>query len=98
MKNITVSVDDETYHRARVLAAQKKTSVSSLVKGFLASLAKEESEFDRLQREEHELRASLRARGGAFSAADRLTRDQVHDRDALRRHEHPALSVLSFAP
>ena len=91
MKNITVSVGDDTYHRARVLAAQKRTSVSSLVKRFLASLAEEESDFDRLQREERELRASLKSRGGTFSAADRLTRDQVHDRDALRRHEHPAL-------
>jgi len=91
VKNITVSVDERTYHRARVFAAQKNTSVSALVKYFLSTLVEEESEFDRLKRREHELRASLRGRGAAFSAADRLSRDQVHDRDALRRHEHPSL-------
>ena len=89
MKNITVSVDDDLYHRARVKAAEKKTSLSALVKRFLTSLVDEESEFARLEREEQELRASLKARGVIFSAGDRLTRDELHDRDALRRHEHP---------
>jgi SMC interacting uncharacterized protein involved in chromosome segregation len=89
MKNITVSVDDDLYHRARVKAAEKKTSVTALVKRFLTSIVEEESEFDRLKREEQELRASLKARGVIFSAGDRLTRDELHDRDALRRHEHP---------
>ena len=32
MKNITVSVDDETYRRARVRAAEQGTSVSRVVK------------------------------------------------------------------
>lgn len=91
MKNITVSVDDHLYYRAKVKAAEKKTSVTALVKRFLVSIVEEESEFQRLQREEQELRASLGARGVIFSAADRLTRDHVHDRDALRRHEHPPL-------
>ena len=66
MKNITVSVEEELYHRARLKAAQKKTSVSALVKGFLASIVEEESEFDRLAREERELRASLKARAPPF--------------------------------
>ncbi len=84
MKNITVSVDDAVYHRARVVAAQKQTSVSALVKSFLASVVEEESEFDRLKRQEQELRATLKARGSRFSASDRLTRDRTHDRNALR--------------
>jgi len=36
MKNITVSVDDETYRRARIKAAERETSLSALVKQFLA--------------------------------------------------------------
>jgi hypothetical protein len=32
MKNIAVSVDDETYRRARVKAAEMDTSVSALVR------------------------------------------------------------------
>jgi hypothetical protein len=84
VKNITVSVDDDTYHRARVFAAEKKTSLSALVKYFLFTLTEGESDFDRLLRQENELRASLKARGLAFRAGDRLNRDQVHDRNALR--------------
>ncbi len=38
MKNLTVSVDDETYRRARIVAAQRDISVSALVREFLAGL------------------------------------------------------------
>lgn len=41
MKNITVKIDDETYRRARVLAAERETSVSALVREFLESLSAE---------------------------------------------------------
>jgi hypothetical protein len=46
MKSSTVSVDEKLYHCVRAVAAQRKTSVSALVKCFLASVAGEESEFD----------------------------------------------------
>ena len=36
--NITVAVDRETYHRARVWAALHQTSVSALVTRFLTNL------------------------------------------------------------
>ena len=39
MKNLTVSVDEETYKRARIVAAQKGTSVSALVSDYLTGLA-----------------------------------------------------------
>ena len=84
MKNITVAVEDEVYRRARVKAAEQGSSVSALVKGFLIQLTSEgESEFQRLQREEQELRTSLRASGSRFRAADRLSRDELHERDAI---------------
>lgn len=35
MKNITLKVDDDTYQRARVRAAQSGTSVSAMVREFL---------------------------------------------------------------
>lgn len=38
MKNITVSVDDALYHEARVVAAQRRKTVSALVREFLAGL------------------------------------------------------------
>jgi hypothetical protein len=76
MKNITVSVDDETYRRARVTAAEQDTSVSALVKRFLTKLASGGSEFDRLEREERELRARIRD----FDGGNRLSREDIHER------------------
>ena len=38
MRNITVSVDDGVYHRARVFAAKYDTSVSALVADILEKL------------------------------------------------------------
>lgn len=38
MKNITVSVDDELYRSARREAARRRTSVSALVREYLAGL------------------------------------------------------------
>lgn len=35
MKNITLKIDDEIYHKARVRAARKGTSVSAMVRDFL---------------------------------------------------------------
>lgn len=76
MKNITVSVDDETYRQARMKAAERDTSVSALVKRFLAELAANESDAGRLKREER----ALRERINTFRAADRLPREDVHGR------------------
>jgi phage shock protein A len=77
VKNITVSVDDQTYRRARLKAAERDTSVSALVKRFLTELAAEENTSERLKREERALRAQI----ASFRASDRLSRDAVHDRD-----------------
>ena len=76
VKNITVTVDDETYRRARMKAAERDTSVSALVKYFLVELAGGESNAERLKREER----ALRERISTFRAADRLTREDVHER------------------
>ena len=54
MKNITVSVDDETYRRARIKAAERDTSVSGMVREFLNRVAGEDSEFERRARQERE--------------------------------------------
>jgi phage shock protein A len=77
VKNITVSVDDETYRRARIKAAERDTSVSGLVKRFLTELAAGESNAEQLKRQER----ALRERIVAFRAGDRLSRDDVHRRD-----------------
>jgi predicted transcriptional regulator len=76
MRNITVSLDDETYRRARMIAAQRDTSVSALVKRFLHELGSGESEAERLKRQERTLRECITA----FRASDRLSREDVPDR------------------
>lgn len=78
MKNITVSLDDDTYRRARMIAAERDTSVSALVKGFIVQLGNGESEVERLERQERDLRERIRR----FRASDRLSRDDVHGRRA----------------
>jgi hypothetical protein len=46
MKNITVTVDEETYLKARVRAAEQGTSVSRIVKESLVSFAAEPTDAD----------------------------------------------------
>jgi hypothetical protein len=84
MKNITVSVDEEVYHRARVRAAELRTSVSALVCRFLKQTASVETENERLKRLEQETVGRIQARQVGFSAGNRLKRDELHDRHALR--------------
>ncbi len=80
MKNITVTVDEHVYRRARVRAAELDTSVSAVVRRFLEGFAGEQTEFERRKKLQNDTLASIRA----FRAGDRLTHEEAHDRDALR--------------
>ena len=80
MKNITVSLPDEIYRRARIRAAERDTSVSTLVREFLTELGEEESGWERRKRLQKKVLATIRS----FRAGDRLTRRQVYDCHALR--------------
>lgn len=80
MKNITVSVDEDTYRRARIKAAERGTSVSAAVRAFLVGYVGEETDFERRKRLQNETLASITH----FRAGDRLPREQAHDRRALR--------------
>jgi hypothetical protein len=76
VKNITVSVSDDVYRQARIRAAELGKSVSALVADFLRSLSERDAEFARLEAKQAQIQAEIRA----FSARDRLSRDQVHER------------------
>ncbi len=80
MRNITVSLPDDIYRRARIKAAERDTSVSALVREFLTSLGEEESDFERRRRLQAEVLASVKD----FRAGDRMTREEAHERDAVR--------------
>jgi hypothetical protein len=79
VKNLTVSVPDDVYRNARIAAAQRDTSVSALVVAFLEQLSGRMDTFARLEALQREVQAEI----VQFRAADRLGRDEVHDR-ALR--------------
>jgi len=64
------------YRNARIAAAQRDTSVSALVVAYLERLAGRMDEFARLEALQHEVQAEIIQ----FRAADRLSRDEVHDR------------------
>lgn len=87
MKNITVAVDDDTYRLARIRAAEEGTSVSALVRDYLTDL-NQTTDRDTLRQQMNEKRerlvADIIARGGGLRSADNLSRDELHDRDALR--------------
>lgn len=83
MKNVTVSLDDDTYRNARRRAAENDRSLSSVVREALQSYGAQESEFDRLARMEKELRAEMDARGEGF-AGQRMTREELYDPDRMR--------------
>lgn len=76
MKNITVSVDDETYRKARIRAAELDTSVSAMVREYLASVTRREDEFTRLERMEEAVRQRIKA----FDGGDRLSRDELYEK------------------
>ena len=95
MRNITVSVDEETYRQARVRAAEQDTSVSAIVRELLASYVEQsrsqatspdESALDRRRRPLAAVFEEMDARGTGIRMADNLSRDDLHDR-ALARAE-----------
>jgi plasmid stability protein len=79
VKNITVSLPEDIYRRARIRAAEQNTSVSAMVRQFLIEAGTAETDFERRRRLQDQVLAAL----PCFSARDRLTRDEVHQR-ALR--------------
>ena len=76
MKNITVTLDDETYRKARIRAAELDTSVSAIVRKYLTEFAESESRFERLKKQEEALLAKIEK----FTAEDLLPREALHDR------------------
>ncbi len=76
VKNLTVSLPDDVYRDARIIAAQRDTSVSALVVAYLQGLSDRMREFTRLEQQQREVQAEI----GQFRAGDRLSRDEVHDR------------------
>lgn len=77
MKNITFAVDDEVLDKARVIAAQRKTTVNALVREFLVDIATRDERRELARRELLEL---MRTSKGRLAADYSFDRDETHER------------------
>ncbi len=84
MKNITVSVDDETYRRARITAAERGRSVSAMVREYLASLGRPAG--DEAARQEAWQRLWEHVDTCQVKVGARPTRERTYDDRRLHRH------------
>lgn len=81
---------DDVYRRARILAAERNTSVSALVRDLLSQVG-EQDQAERRRDLLKETIDAIRKANPNFSATDLLSREELHNRDALRRLEHSDL-------
>ena len=96
MKNITVSVDEETHRMARIRAAELETSVSALVRGYLRRLVKGGPDIpghngvdmvpdvELRPRELDDVLADFDARGIGLRMSENLSREELYDRGRAR--------------
>lgn len=110
MRNITVSVDDDTYRRSRIRAAELDTSVSALVRSFLEGLVREpaggrgehgvaaETRLERRRRLLEEVVADFDARGVGLRMADNLSREELYERGRARAEAAEAAGKHGGSP
>ena len=91
MKVISVAVDDETHRLARIKAAQRGTSMSAMLRDYLLQILEEdgdrpleETEPERRARMLDEVMARFQAEGVGLDASERLSREELYDRNAAR--------------
>ena len=86
MKNITISIDEETHRLACLRAEEMDTSVAELVRQYLTDFAADakESERERRRRRMREVISKIRSNGGGLRMEDNLTREELYDRVAAR--------------
>ena len=85
MKNITISVDEETYRRADAMASRSGKSVSEMLGEYLKNLtAGYEDPPAGPEKTLSEVIEEIVARGGGIDPRDNLTREELHDRNAFR--------------
>jgi len=77
MKNITLAIEDEILDRARIVAAEKRTSINAMVREFLAEVGKRE---DRIAAARRELLHLMDTSEGRMAPGWRFDRDETHER------------------
>lgn len=80
MKNITISMPDDLARKVRVMAAEADTSMSQFLCRVVQERAEAQDDYERAMRSYlSRQRGGLQIKGGKLP-----TRDEIHDRDALR--------------
>lgn len=74
MKNVTISLDDDLYRRARILAAEEDTTVTAMLREFLEEKTRRKEEFQRLLKLQEELLATETG----LDPEQLLTRDEIY--------------------
>jgi hypothetical protein len=81
MKRIMVSLDDETYRRARMRASELGTSITTLARNYLLAFAGGQTDFERRRKLQERALASIES----FRGGSRLTRGRARpQRTSLR--------------
>lgn len=82
-RNLTIQLDEETIDKARVIAAERGTSVSGLVRQQLSELVEQRDSYERSKRI-----ALQYLRRGFHLGGKRVPREELHDRKALREESN----------
>jgi plasmid stability protein len=77
MTNVTLSIDDEVLDKARIVAAQRKTTVNAMVRDFLTELAQGD---ERRERARAELLELMRTSKGRLRPDYVFSREDSHER------------------
>ena len=105
MKNITVSIDEETYRLARIRAAELDTSVSALVRDYLKSLVEDgtggtasdsrdaEKEAERRRELMRQVFQDFESSGVGLKMSENLTREELYDRTRARAEAQAAAAA-----
>ncbi len=87
MKNVTITMDEETLQWVRIEAARRGTSVSRLVGEMLAKHRDQKSAYERA-REQFMNRKPFNLAG---EARPYPSREEIYDRKIFRGHQHSDL-------
>ena len=92
MKNITISIDEETHRLACIRAEEMETSVAELVRRYLTDFAADarESERQRRRRRLRKVIDHIAATRPGFRASDNLSREELYDRARARAEAEEA--------
>ena len=79
-RNVTLTLDDDLIHKARVLAARRNRSISALLREELSRLVAEDEAYETAKQ------AALKrlGRGSHLGGGPLPARDELHDRAGLR--------------